>query len=131
MNIEQIRAKALEYSKKVEERMVLGVYEDENQLEIDKSYNEGYISGVEDGYIEGLKQNNFVWHDLKLNPKDLPKNYGWYLVSVYCEEKNSFYTERALFDSDDNVWLNSNFEAESGLNNNIRAWIDIPTFEEC
>jgi len=44
---------ARHYAEEVEESQTLGVYDNDAQLEADRAYNDGEVSGAEDGYIQG------------------------------------------------------------------------------
>lgn len=44
---------ARHYAEEVEESQTLGVYDNDAQLEADRAYNDGEVSGAEDGYVKG------------------------------------------------------------------------------
>ena len=46
------------------------------------------------GYVAGAKENGVVWHDLRKDPKDLPKGYG----SVWTNEGSAYHDSDGWFD---------------------------------
>lgn len=76
-----------------------------------------FKSGYERGFEKGRKENDIVWHDLRKNPDDLPKEkYGTY----YCKLQGivQFFYSYVGF-------INGKFDNS----NEVIAWCEIPTFE--
>lgn len=129
MNVNDIRKQAEEFAKKMGKQLDVGVYDNQTDLEIAKSYNEGYINGLEEGYFQAKTECRQVyWHDLNVDKNDLPKKYGWYIVLYYND--GVLYSKNALFDVDDCCWLNHSIQVDENLNMNIRAWMEIPETPE-
>lgn len=73
-----------------------------------------------DGYLAGSKENGVVWHNLKENPDDLPKDH--YIKQAY----NQFdgYV-RAWYNEEKDEWI-----SENGLkywHGSIEQWCELPT----
>ena len=66
MTDSEIRKRAEEFAKKMEEQLETGIYDCEEDLKIEESYNEGYINGLEEGYYQAMKDCYSAWHDLNI-----------------------------------------------------------------
>ena len=66
MTDNEIRKRAEEFAKKMEEQLETGIYDCEEDLKIEESYNEGYINGLEEGYYQAMKDCYSAWHDLNI-----------------------------------------------------------------
>lgn len=55
MTLEELEREAREQAKKIEENQTVGVYDSDEDLEYDKGWNAGEISGFMDGYIAGAE----------------------------------------------------------------------------
>lgn len=124
MTVNDIRKQAEEFAIKMSKQLDVGVYDSETDLQIAKSYNEGYINGLEEGYFQAKTERQTYWHDLSIDKNDLPKKYGWYIVLYYND--GVLYSKNALFDVEDCCWLNHSIQVDENLNMNIRAWMEIP-----
>lgn len=79
---------------------------------------------IMDIYIAGAKENGAVWHDLRKNPKDLPRdNRDVYIatLSFYEEKENAF---EYGFDS----WNGEEWFITAA--SDVVAWRETPIFEE-
>lgn len=81
---------------------------------ISKPEEEIYTDGFLDGLAEGRKEK---WHDLMVNPNDLPKKDGTYLVSISLS--NQIVT-------DTHEYRDGYFSKHL----RIIAWCELPKFEE-
>lgn len=73
MNVNDIRKQAEEFAKKMGKQIDVGIYDNETDLEIAESYNEGYINGLEEGYFQAkTERHQIYWHDLNVDKNDLP-----------------------------------------------------------
>ena len=99
----------------------------------------GYKDGLKAGYHEGLKAKvNFTtisdcpikyeWHDLRKNPRDLPtEDCKDYLAIALDDTEPSLYMYLA---SDEGQWEWEPRRIAVLSNDQIKAWCEIPTFEE-
>ena len=74
-------------------------------------------------YLAGAKENGVVWHDLRKDPQDLPKED---VVLVQAKGGGHFI---ALYYPEDRCWGIYNMLAET-LNREVIAWCEIPQFKE-
>ena len=72
-----------------------------------------YITDVRQAYIDGATENGIQWHDLRKNPKDLPKGYRVVLNQVGAP--TNYDPKRG-------------FLGFGGIG--IIAWCEIPLFKE-
>ncbi len=91
------------------------------RMDVHSQYEEEYQL-----YLAGAEENGIVWHDLRKDPNDLPKDNGMVLVrfekpimkfSYFCHPEKKF-----------SVW-----NKEYGCNvqvHNVIAWCEIPQFKE-
>ena len=91
------------------------------------------VDKVGDGDIEYKRKP--IWHDLKKNPKDLPKNYELVIVKAeydkenYCYGIGNGYTmARYGFNQEEQksewtFYINNYFKE-------VLAWMDIPKFKD-
>lgn len=70
-----------------------------------------------DGFIAGAKENEFVWHDLRKNPNDLPEDTYDVLDQAGNKVHYNFFQ---------NVWVNKKDE----IDNQVITWCEIPKFKE-
>lgn len=75
---------------------------------------EAYI----DGYIKGVEENGTVWHDLRINPKDLPKENTFVISNIGTIV---FYKIGCWYDA---ISVNDFYST-----NEVTAWCEIPKFE--
>lgn len=78
-----------------------------------------------EGYIAGATENGIIWHNLRKNPKDLPKNSDYEkLYLVYWGENNY-----GVAQFNDSRW----WSFDSGLFNveEVIAWCELLEFIEC
>lgn len=92
---------------------------------------------LQEAYITGAKAHSVKWHDLRKDSNDLPKEDGWYEVSVYSKikgtRKSGLYTKRAFYSLDRREWQTNccDFcQRDDWVNTMIRAWTELPKFEE-
>lgn len=71
-----------------------------------------------DGYIAGAIANSIQWHDLRINPNDLPKFRHDILVT--CEYKSKLKKKRETFE----------WDYDSDMPLHAIAWCEKPQFEE-
>lgn len=121
MTEEKIKKKARQRAEEIEEKQTVGVYDSEEALNQEVEWNKGYVSGYEDGYLAGAKENGVVWHDLRKNPDDLPER-GYKVLAVYHDFD---YTHLFAYLREDGVWTTNGHNAFDG----IIAWCEIPKFE--
>lgn len=122
---EELEKKAKNYAEEQEKHCILGVYDDISDLEYDKCYNEGYINGLEEGYIAGAKENGVIWHDLRKNPNDLPKNQNEVLCLLW---EDSYYIGHYHINS--KMWCFNEFSLSEDENEDeVTAWCELPKFE--
>ena len=111
-----LEEKARQRAEEVEKNQTLGVYDNDEDLARDSAFNDGFVEGYEEGYLAGAKENGVVWHDLRKDPNDLPKdNHTYYLV--YLD------------------WLGKKYELLrlceiKTLKDTVIAWCEIPQFKE-
>lgn len=79
----------------------------------DETLVNGYLEGFIEGTIEATKENKVIWHDLRKNPKDLPKGHKVVLNQVGAQ--TTYDPGRGFL----------GFEGCG-----IRAWTDIPLFKD-
>jgi hypothetical protein len=102
-----------------------------NWLYHSKAWNSGedmlvkaYLAGAK----EMLKENGVVWHDLRKNPNDLPKERGGYLVAIKLLK--GWDTTILMYNNDEDedelCWLDSEY---TNYNDDVIAWCEIPKFE--
>lgn len=110
--------KAVEYADSVEEKKHWSDEYDSNTVFTREE--------VEQAYIAGAKENGVVWHDLRKDPNDLPKDNGTVLVRLEkpIMKFSFFYVSEKMF----SVW-NKEYECNVHLHNVI-AWCEIPQFKE-
>ena len=72
-----------------------------------------------DGFAEGRKENCIVWHDLRKDPNDLPKDEKKVLLQIVDEENPimDFYNHKFK------MWKYTR-------QNEAIAWAEIPKFKE-
>lgn len=92
----------------------------------DKSH--AYRLGRYDGFLAGLKAGRPQWHDLRKDPKDLPKDDENYICLL--EEGHKF---ECYYDPTTKKWYDNYFhqEIEYGYyQRKVIAWCEIPTFDK-
>ena len=132
MTEEQIKQRAREKSKELEENQTIGIYDDDESLAYDKGYNSGEVTGYEKGYIAGATENGIQWHDLRKDPNDLPPR-----LDEHCSCSDSYYvqyggkygsTDFAYYNFIENKW--QRYEDAENVKGDIIAWCEIPLFKE-
>ena len=53
---EELKQKARQRAKEVEAKQTLGIYDNDEDLARDEGWNDGYVSGFEEGYIAGATE---------------------------------------------------------------------------
>jgi hypothetical protein len=97
--------------------MVFGSYNGQDVF-VDEHFEEMFYA--KDGWRE-VRENK--WHDLRLNPSDLPKHDGW--VWVYCKWKgHERYVQARFFER--KYWRHYNCTEAKG----VVAWKEFPDFTE-
>ena len=87
----------------------------------------GYTKGSPDfwivtqGYLAGAKENGVVWHDLRKDPNDLPKDDKKYFI--YTNLGNYYFTQFR-----ETYWVGV-MTNEFVSNNAVIAWCEIPQFQ--
>jgi hypothetical protein len=77
-------------------------------------------------YIAGAKENGVVWHNLKTNPKDLPKNQNEVLCLLW---EDSYYIGYHHINS--GMWCFDEFSLSKDENEDeVTAWCELPKFKE-
>ncbi|MBO4640864.1 MAG: hypothetical protein J5710_14025 [Treponema sp.] len=83
-------------------------------------------------FLAGLKAGRPQWHDLRKDPKDLPKKIGNYLVcyiDTVSMSKNVFELEFVDF-LEDCHWIDETTHEIEKFDEGVIAWCEIPTFKE-
>ena len=86
-------------------------------------YQEDVADALEQAYIAGAKENGVVWHDLRKNPDDLPKDIREVL------DQNG---DKCWYDTPHtNRWKRFlNYQGKDvAFANDVIAWCEIPKFE--
>ena len=76
-----------------------------------------YLSYYLDGLEEGRKEK---WHDLRVNPNDLPKHSGLYCVQ--CGEVREYVKE-------ERSWFTVHFEPCMNRTEDTYLWCEIPKYK--
>lgn len=121
-----IEEKAKQRAEEIEAKQTLGVYDSDEDLARDESWNDGYVSGFEDGYIEGAKENGAHWHKLNEDPNDLPpmiQDERRISERVWISVEN-WGTEDGHYDYNKNCWI---IRCRI-VNLPILGWCEIPEF---
>ena len=124
MTEEQIKNWAREKANALEENQTLGIYDRDEDMRYDEGYNDGQVSGYEEGLIEGYHegQKEHEWHDLRKDPKDLPKLDKTDMSDYVITDKGvAYYNGRVK------SWYIQN---EYILSDDVIAWCEIPTFDK-
>lgn len=83
-----------------------------------------------DGYNVGAKENGVIWHDLRTNPDDLPKERGEYIVAFKLpkgwDTTILMYNNDEYEDEYELCWFDSEY---TNYNDDVIAWCEIPKFE--
>lgn len=133
----ELEIKAKEYADKTEFTEYANSSLPES-LDISEDIKQAYIDGgkenqptveemlkrlIKGGYVKsGIyeKKEKVIWHDLRKNPNDLPKENKLYLVFGYTNKREMFY-ELDVFEPTEEEFL--------GCGENVTAWCEIPKFE--
>lgn len=79
-----------------------------------------------DGYITSAKENGVIWHDLRKNPNDLPKNQNEVLCLLW---EDSYYI--GYYSINSKMWCFNEFSLSEDENEDeVTAWCELPKFEE-
>ena len=120
-----LEEKAKQKAEEIEKNQTLGVYDNEEDLIRDSSFNDGIVEGYEEGYLDGAKENGVVWHDLRKDPNDLPK-----VVTEYITNIGVMTFDRL---KDRHLWTTPICDACDyceEVTDEVIAWCEIPTFKE-
>lgn len=75
--------------------------------------------------ITEAKENGVIWHDLKKNPNDLPKNQNEVLCLLW---EDSYYI--GYYSTNCEMWCFSEFSLCKDENEGeVTAWCELPKFE--
>ena len=111
-------------------------------LSVDDIANEVYLAGYHEGFKDCAKARlnvttisdcpiKYEWHDLRKNPKDLPtEDCKDYLAIGLDDTEPSIYMYLAGDDETEGQWEWEPRRIASLSNDQIKAWCEIPTFEE-
>lgn len=75
MTLEELEKEAREQAKRIEENQTLGVYDSDEDLEYDKGWNAGEVSGYKDGYIAGAEAREKRIAKLEKEAEELQQKY--------------------------------------------------------
>lgn len=74
-----------------------------------------------DGFIAGAKENEFVWHDLRKDPNDLPTHYNTGISDYVITDRGfGYYNDRVK-----SWWIKN----DCALTDKVIAWCEIPKLE--
>jgi hypothetical protein len=94
----------------------------------ENAYNFDEVTACRECMEFGYNKAN-EWHDLRKNPKDLPKKVGSYIVcflDTACE-RHTF--ELSFVDYfEDKHWIDEDNHNIEGYDEGVIAWCEIPTF---
>lgn len=93
-----------------------------NEINVNEILSDGNVFvSTEKAYIAGVTENGIQWHDLRKDPKDLPKDRCEYLVCFRGESHYGvgFVAENGL-----------RFICYGGEYDDVIAWCEIPQFKE-
>ena len=128
---EGLKQKARQRAEEIEEKQTLGIYDNDEDWARDEAWNEGYVSGFEDGYISGATENGTQWH--KVADGKLPEldKKVWVIRSadddIPMVARRHIYTSRGYTEWVWECYWGSCFDLEQ---NEIFAWCEIPPFKE-
>ena len=109
----EVENKAVEYADSVEEKKHWSDEYDSNTVFTREE--------VEQAYLAGAKENGVVWHDLRKDPKDLPKKLLLVSQTVVNEIGSPCH-----YNYKNNYWENWNYiRIETP-----KYWTEIPQFKE-
>ena len=76
---------------------------------------------IKEAYLAGAKENGIVWHDLRKDPNDLPKDKH----NVWCKCLDE--CGEGWYDKDTNIWtlIYRGYHVHC-----IEAWCELPTFDK-
>lgn len=109
---ERLEKEAEEFRKKLKEQILCD--DDFERLE-------QFDVNVEEAYIEGAKAHLPQWHDLRIDPNDLPKETKEYLVKE--DVWGNLVDKLVIYNAMKNFWC-------SDCQQDIIAWCETPKFEE-
>ena len=124
--LKKLEKQARERAEKLEENQTLGVYDNEEDLARDISWNDGQVNGYEEGFIDGAKwgiEHAIGWHDLRKNAGDLPHDETLVLV---INNFDSIQYYLGYFDKFHGNWLSERMLKLF----DVIAWCELPKFEE-
>ena len=100
------------------------IIENPNPFRITDGWYELYLKDLENAYIAGATENG-IWHDLRKDPNDLPKD-SEYKTCLYKGGKVS-----AWYDKEYDCWSSEFNGFEHCIPKSvIYAWCEIPQFKE-
>lgn len=80
---------------------------------------------IDRAYVAGAKENGVIWHDLRKNPDDLPKNQNEVLCLLW---EDSYYI--GYYHINSKMWCFDEFSLSEDENKDeVTAWCEIPKFE--
>lgn len=137
MTDEEIEKQAKERAEKLEETQTLGVYDNDEDLARDMGWNDGKVSGYEQGFIDGAKWGTeHEWHDIEsyvLPKREISKKY-MPKANEKVMLKYHFYNEKEIHYSDGYYDM---LDFEFHIPNNptgriicVIAWCKLPTYKE-
>lgn len=93
---------------------------DKGNFDVEK-FGKAYFSecSMENAYIAGAKENGTVWHDLRKDPNDLPKNTR----QVLCAENGGGYSVGEYWE------FEGGWGEDRRMGEEVIAWTEIPKYE--
>jgi len=91
--------------------------------------NESHFSksDIEQAFLAGLKAGRPEWHDLRKDPKDLPKRNN-----ELTDRSDVIITDKGIahYNFRKQKWYVHNFECDMSFSEDVIAWCEIPTFDK-
>ena len=111
---------AKQYAEEVKSELSLGVYDRDEDYISDSAYNDGFVSGSEEGFLAGLKAGRPQWHKADVPTTPINK-----VVLGYIKGYNS--KKFCLVKWNGEWW----YDART-YNDEVKviAWCEIPQFKE-
>ena len=91
---------------------------------------ESYLNNLKQAYLAGATENGIQWHDLRKDPKDLPKNEGSYLVCMEFNYRHTYILNYGQDDYDDEDKTDWYDDESTHYPKEVIAWCEIPQFKE-
>ena len=83
---------------------------------------------IKQAYLAGLHEGQPKWHDLRKDPKDLPKESCSVLVSYEYDDRT--YTDNYINDKEHNIIGWELEYKDPYCSPRVIAWCEIPTFDK-